>query len=373
VHVLDASRSVTVANSLLSETQRDGFVREVASDYAEARRRHAEREAAPRQTPIAAARRNAFKPDWRGYRPPRPTFLGLRTLAGYDLADLVPRIDWTPFFRTWELAGKYPDILRDNVVGEAARNLFEDAQKMLAAIVGEKWLEARGVVGLFPANAVEDDIEVYTDESRAAVRTRFHFLRQQTVRADGRPNYCLADFVAPKGMAADYVGGFAVTAGLGIERQLDRFKAEHDDYSDIMLKALADRLAEAFAERLHERVRREFWGYARDERFDNEALIVEAYRGIRPAPGYPACPDHSEKVALFDLLEAPERAKVTLTESFAMWPASSVSGFYFAHPEARYFGVARIGRDQVEDYARRRGVSVAQAERWLAANLAYER
>ena len=374
VHVLDASRSVTVANSLLSETQRSAFVAGVASDYVETRRRHAEREAAPRLSPLAEARRNAFKPDWAGYRPPRPSFLGLRTFENYDLADLVPRIDWTPFFRTWELSGRYPDILRDNVVGEAAGSLYADAQKMLATLIEEQWLTAKAVIGFFPANAVGDGVELYLDEQRSASQHTFHFLRQQTQRTDARANLCLADFVAPKTMGlADYLGGFVVTTGIGIERKLAEFKARHDDYSDILLKALADRLAEAFAERMHERVRTEFWGYASDENLDNGALIAERYRGIRPAPGYPACPDHSEKTALFELLEASARAGVSLTESFAMWPASSVSGFYLAHPEARYFGVGRIGRDQVEDYARRRRVHVTQVEKWLAANLAYER
>ncbi|MSO65764.1 MAG: methionine synthase, partial [Alphaproteobacteria bacterium] len=281
---------------------------------------------------------------------------------------------WTPFFRTWELQGRYPEILRDNVVGEAARHLFDDARAMLKRLVAERWLSARAAIGFFPANAIGDDVELYSEDGRQHVRAVVHFLRQQMVRTDERPNFCLADFVAPKSSGvADYVGGFVVTAGIGIERKLAEFKAQHDDYSDILLKALADRLAEAFAERLHERVRKEFWGYAKDERLDNGALIREEYRGIRPAPGYPACPDHSEKVGLFELLDAERNTGVSLTESFAMWPASSVSGYYFAHPDAQYFGVARIGKDQVEDYARRRGVTLEQAQKWLAANLAYER
>ena len=283
-------------------------------------------------------------------------------------------IDWTPFFRTWELAGNYPAILQDSVVGDAARSLFDDAQQMIERVVAEKWLTANAVIGFFPASSVGDDVEVYTDERRDTVLTRFHFLRQQMSKRAGRPNYCLADFVAPKETGvADYIGGFAVTAGIGIEAHLSAFQRNHDDYSDILLKALADRLAEAFAERMHERVRQEFWGYAPDEDLSNQELIKERYRGIRPAPGYPACPDHSEKRILFDVLDAERNASITLTESYAMLPGAAVSGFYFSHPEARYFGIGKVGRDQVEDYAVRKGIDVAQAERLLASNLAYER
>ncbi|HWS12894.1 MAG TPA: vitamin B12 dependent-methionine synthase activation domain-containing protein, partial [Rhodocyclaceae bacterium] len=285
----------------------------------------------------------------------------------FDLGTLAGYIDWGPFFQTWDLAGSYPKILEDEKVGEAARHVFADARAMLEHIVAGKWLTANGVFGLFPANAAGDDIELYADESREQVLTVWHNLRQQHERPEGKPHLCLADFVAPKESGvADYMGAFAVTTGIGIEAKLAEFEAGHDDYSAIMLKALADRLAEAFAEALHERVRKEYWGYAPEEALTNEALVAERYRGIRPAPGYPACPDHTEKGALFDLLDAPGNAGMILTESYAMHPAASVSGFYLAHPEARYFAITRIGRDQLEDYARRKGMSVAQAERWLA-------
>jgi len=293
----------------------------------------------------------------------------------YDLAELVTRIDWGPFFQTWELAGRFPDILDDAKVGEAARSLYADAQAMLQRIVGEKWLTARGVIGLWPANTVgEDDIEVFTDENRSGVLATIHTLRQQMARdrAD-RANRALADFVAPRETGlADHIGGFAVTAGHGTDDVVRDFEGRHDDYGAVMVKALADRLAEAFAERLHDRVRTEFWGYADGESLSNEDLIAERYVGIRPAPGYPACPDHTEKRTLFALLEAEKNAGVALTDSFAMVPAASVSGYYLAHPESRYFGVGRIHRDQVADYARRKGITVAEAERWLAPNLAYD-
>ena len=372
VHVLDASRSVGVVSSLLSERLKPKFVDEIARDYADIRVRHAGREDAKRQAPLAAARAQAPDIDWSGYAPPRPTFLGLKVFDDYDLAELVTRIDWTPFFRTWELKGTYPAIFADPAQGEAARNLYADAESMLQRLIGEKWLTACGVVGFFPANAVGDDVEVYADEGRKTIAATLYFLRQQLARGKGQANRCLADFVAPKASGvADYVGGFAVTAGLGIENKLAAFAKSHDDYDSILLKALADRLAEAFAERLHERVRKEFWAYAADENFGNDDMIRERYRGIRPAPGYPACPDHTLKIDLFRLLDAEKNARVTLTESLAMWPASSVAGFYFSHPESQYFGVGRIGRDQVEDYARRRGASVQETERWLAANLGY--
>jgi len=320
------------------------------------------------------ARANGVKIDWGQGAAPKPQFLGLRSFEGYDLAELVARIDWTPFFQTWELAGKFPAILEDPVVGEAARSLFDDARAMLQRIIGEKWLTARATIGFFPANSVNEDVEVYTDDTRTELRDTFHFLRQQMPKSDGRPNLCLADFIAPKSSGLkDYLGGFVVTAGVGIEKKLAEFKAMNDDYSDILLKSLADRLAEAFAERLHERVRKEFWAYSPDEDLPNDQLIGEAYQGIRPAPGYPACPDHSEKLALFALLDAERTAGVELTESFAMLPTAAVSGFYFSHPQSQYFGIGRIGRDQVEDYAKRRGVSVEQAERWLAPNLGYLR
>lgn len=286
----------------------------------------------------------------------------------YPLEDLVERIDWTPFFRSWELAGTYPAILTDKVVGESASQLFADAQAMLEKIIKEKWLTAKAVIGFWPAARDGDDVVLYEDDTRTRELSRVHFLRQQFAKREGRPNMCLADFVAN---GNDYLGGFAVTAGHGIDEHLARFKANHDDYSDILLKALADRLAEALAERMHERVRREYWGYAADENLTNEDLIREKYQGIRPAPGYPACPDHSEKPELFRLLNAGQNAGISLTESFAMVPTAAVSGYYFSHPQAQYFGVARVGRDQVEDYARRRGVPVEQAERWLRPNLGY--
>jgi 5-methyltetrahydrofolate--homocysteine methyltransferase len=294
-------------------------------------------------------------------------------LDNYPLGDLVERIDWTPFFRTWELAGTYPALLKDAIIGETARNLFDDAKKMLARIIDEHWVEARGVCAFWPANADGDDVILWHDESRTKERARVHFLRQQQQKRGERSNDCLADFIAPASTGlCDYIGGFAVTAGGRIEEKLAEFKAAHDDYASIMLKSLADRLAEAFAERLHEKVRTEFWGYASDEALSNEQIIKEGYRGIRPAPGYPACPDHSEKPALFALLDAEKATGIHLTESFAMLPASSVSGYYLAHPESHYFGIGKIGPDQVEDYAKRRGVEIARIEKWLSPNLGYE-
>ncbi len=373
IHVLDASRAVGVAGSLVSEAQRADFVAEVANDYAQLRKARAGGAKEKGLVPLAAARANRERIDWRDHIPERPHLIGTETFTAYPLAELVERIDWTPFFRAWELSGTYPAILDDTAVGDAARALHADARAMLGRIVAEGWLEARGVIGFWPANAEGDDVVLYADEARSRELVRFHFLRQQISKREGRPNFCLADFVAPADSGvADYLGAFAVTAGIGIEERVAAFEAAHDDYSAILLKALADRLAEAFAERLHERVRREFWGYAPDESLSNAELIREHYRGIRPAPGYPACPDHSEKPALFALLDAEAAAGIRLTENFAMLPTAAVSGFYFAHPRAHYFGVGRIGRDQVADYAARRGVSVAQAEKWLAPNLAYE-
>ena len=291
----------------------------------------------------------------------------------HPLEELLDRIDWKPFFQTWELSGSFPQILDDSVVGEAARGVYDDARKLLHRVIEDRWLEARAVVGFWPANSVGDDIQLYTDESREQVLTTVHTLRQQTNAERERENFALADFVAPRESGkADYLGGFAVTTGIGIEEHIAEFEADHDDYHAIMLKSLADRLAEALAERMHERVRRELWGYAPDEDLDNEALIAEAYRGIRPAPGYPACPDHTEKRTLFDLLDVERNAGIELTDSFAMSPGAAVSGWYFSHPESRYFGVGRIERDQVEDYARRKGWSIDEAERWLASNLNYE-
>ncbi|MDH5747984.1 MAG: methionine synthase [Rhodospirillales bacterium] len=374
VHVLDASRAVGVASNLLSETLKDGFVYEVAKEYDGLRERHAGRDEARRQLALEAAR--AAKPviDWAVAPPPRPSFLGTRVFEDYPLGELTERIDWTPFFRTWELKGAYPAIFNDEKEGEAARHLFDDAQAMLARIVEEKWLCARAVVGFWPANSVgHDDVDLYSGEDRTQRLARVHFLRQQMEKTEGRANFCLADFIAPKETGIkDYLGGFAVTAGIGIEAKLEEFKRNNDDYNDILLKSLADRLAEALAERMHERVRKEFWAYAQEEDLSNESLIKQAYQGIRPAPGYPASPDHTEKATLFSLLKAEESIGVRLTESFAMHPAASVSGYYLSHAEAQYFGLGRISRDQVEDYARRKGIAVEEAERWLAPNLAYE-
>jgi 5-methyltetrahydrofolate--homocysteine methyltransferase len=373
VHVLDASRAVGVATQLLSDELKPAAVAEWRAEYEDIRVKRAERRKdAPKQT-LEQARANKAKVDWKASAPTRPTFLGVRTFDDVPLSEIVPRIDWTPFFQTWELAGHYPAILEDPVVGEAARNLWKDAQEMLAKVVREKWLHARAVVGFFEANSDgAEDIRLY-GTNQGPVCT-LHTLRQQIVKSDGRPNVALADFVAPVDSGVtDFIGMFAVTTGIGLQERVDAFEATHDDYSSILLKALADRLAEAFAERMHERVRRELWAYAPNEHLDNAAIIKEEYQGIRPAPGYPACPDHTEKGTLFRVLEATERAGITLTESFAMLPASAVSGLYFWRPEARYFGVGKIERDQVESYARRKGMPVEVAERWLAPNLAYDR
>jgi 5-methyltetrahydrofolate--homocysteine methyltransferase len=378
VYVPDASRAVGVAGQLLGRATAAEYARQLKRDHAALRARRSGQTGRERFLTLEEARRRKLKLDWTQYVPPTPTFLGTRTFAPYPLQELVERIDWTPFFRAWEMAGKFPAILEDAVVGEQARGLLADARSMLERIRAENWLEARAVVGFFPAHSVGDDVEIYTDDSRRHVRTRLSFLRQQSAKSSDRtaqraaPHLCLADFVAPRESGAvDCIGMFAVTAGLGIETLLQRFDAEHDDYKAILLKSLADRLAEAMAERLHERVRRELWGYAPQESFSNEELIRERYRGIRPAPGYPACPDHTLKRVIWDLLEV-DRLGIHLTESLAMQPAASVSGFYFTHPEARYFGTGRIATDQLGDYARRRGISRAEAQRWLAPVLAEE-
>ncbi len=374
VYVKDASRAVGVAQSLLSDDLRDNFVSKVKTDYINKRAAHKGRKSKRRQLAIADARANKTKIDWTGYTPPVPKKLGLEIFEDYPLAELVDRIDWTPFFQSWELAGKYPRILKDEVVGEHATHLFNDAKAMLKQIVDEKWLQAKAVFGLFPANSVgDDDIEVYTDDTRSEVRMTLRSLRQQTERPPGRPNAALADFIAPKDSGVkDYIGAFAVTAGIGIDEHVDRFEDDHDDYHSIMLKALADRFAEAFAEVMHERVRKEFWGYVPEERFENEDLIDEKYQGIRPAPGYPACPDHTEKGLLWELIDPETNAGMTITESFAMLPTAAVSGFYFSHPESRYFGLGKIDKDQVEDYAERKGWSMDVAERWLSPALSYD-
>ncbi len=368
VYVTDASRAVGVVANLISKEARGPFITGVQAEYAKIVAAHGAERGPQRRLTIGQARQKRFAPDWSAYTPPRPQFLGVRSFDNYDLANLVPVIDWTPFFQAWEMQGRYPGILDDAKQGAAAKALFVDAQAMLKRIVDEKWLTARGVIGLWPAAQAGDDIALYTDESRKERIATFHTLRQQVARERDTPNLALADFVAP---GADYVGGFAVTTGIGEQPIADRFKADKDDYSAILLSALADRLAEAFAERLHQKVRREFWGYAPDETLANDELIAETYRGIRPAPGYPAQPDHTEKGTLFKLLDAEKNAGINLTESFAMWPGSSVSGLYLGHPEAHYFGVGKIERDQVEDYARRKGWTLTQAERWLGPILNY--
>ncbi|MGY1728403.1 methionine synthase [Geodermatophilus sp. SYSU D01062] len=396
IWVKDASRSVPVVAALLSDEQRPGLLAATDTEYAALRERHAARTDTRTLLPLAAARAAAPALDWSAYTPPRPRMLlqqtrdvctgpacdhahgdaavaHTRVLRDYPLEELRGYIDWQPFFTAWEMRGRFPDLLHNPATGDAARRLFADAQQMLDRIVAERWLTASGVFGLFPAARVDgEDIAVYTDESRTRVRAVLHQLRQQTEGRDGAPRKSLADFVAPRETGLrDHVGAFAVTAGLGSAERVAAFKAAHDDYSAIMLEALADRLAEAFAERLHERVRREFWGYAADERLDNDALIAERYRGIRPAPGYPACPEHTEKQTIWELLDVEASIGLQLTESMAMWPGAAVSGLYFSHPEARYFNLGRLGRDQVEDYARRKGWTRAEAERWLAPNLGY--
>jgi 5-methyltetrahydrofolate--homocysteine methyltransferase len=371
VYVADASRAVGVASHLLSRDANAGFVANVRQEYAEIARLHSAQRAPGRRLPLAEARINKLKVDWSAYKPPTPTFFGVRSYDHYDLAEIAKVIDWSPFFQTWELVGKYPRIFEDEKYGAAARGLYSDAQKMLVKIIDEKWLTAKAAYGFFPANADGDDILVFGDKARKFPIATLHSLRQQMARETGRPNLALADYIGPRGVE-DYVGGFVVTAGHGEEAHIKAFEHDKDDYSAILLRALADRLAEAFAEHLHARVRREFWAYAPDETLTNEQLIAEGYRGIRPAPGYPAQPDHTEKGTLFKLLDGEARAGVKLTESFAMWPGSSVSGLYFSHPDCRYFGVGKIERDQVVDYARRKGWSLDEAERWLAPNLNYD-
>jgi 5-methyltetrahydrofolate--homocysteine methyltransferase len=389
VHVLDASRAVPVATSLLSKDGKTAFVKQLREDYEKARATHSGQ--AAKLLSLEAARANAPKLKYDDL--PKPEFVGVRTLSsapfnpgkcdcgsshghagafGVKLEDVVPFIDWTPFFHTWELRGVYPRILTHEKHGEEATKLFNDAQKLLAEFVAKKSLTLRAVYGLFPANAVGDDVEVYTNGSRKHLRATFHFLRQQIEKGDSTPNWCLSDFVAPKSAtpAADHIGGFAVTAGIGLKEIVEDFKAQHDDYNAIMAEAIADRLAEAFAEYLHKRVRDE-WGYGRAEKFTNTELIEEKYRGIRPAAGYPACPDHTEKAILWDLLDAEQHTGIKLTESFAMYPGASVSGLYFAHPESKYFAVGKLGKDQIEDHAKRKGKATAEMERWLGPWLNY--
>jgi 5-methyltetrahydrofolate--homocysteine methyltransferase len=376
IYVTDASRAVGVVSTLLSETERTPYIENIRTEYAKARDAHERGEARKTRISIADARANAFKVDWKKTRIRKPDFLGTRAFANYDLAELARYIDWTPFFQTWELTGRYPRILDDNVVGTEARRLFADAQTLLARMIEEKWVEARAVIGFWPVNSIGDDIEVYTDDTRSERLATLHTLRQQMARdpGRGRAHTALADFIAPRETGlSDYIGGFAVTAGIGEEAAIETHVAKTDDYNRIMVKALCDRLAEAFAERMHERVRKEFWGYIKGERLTNDELIAEKYIGIRPAPGYPAQPDHTEKATLWKLMDIETATGIALTESYAMWPGASVSGLYFSHPDSHYFGVGKIERDQVEDYARRKAMPVDEVERWLAPVLNYDR
>jgi 5-methyltetrahydrofolate--homocysteine methyltransferase len=374
VYVTDASRAVGVVASLLSRENRERTVNDVRAEYARIAAAHARGEDNKQRLPLDAARKNALKLDWSGkYMPPVPPALGARGLADVPIAELVDYIDWSPFFATWELTGKYPAILNDTTVGEAARSLFADAQAMLKQMIAERWCRANAAVGFWPANSDGDDILVFADETRRQPIATLHTLRQQLSRREGRANVALADFIAPRESGLrDYIGAFAVTTGIGEDAVAERFKRANDDYSAILAKALADRLAEALAERMHQRARKEFWGYASGETLGSAELIAERYRGIRPAPGYPAQPDHTEKATLFELLDGERATGVKLTESFAMWPGASVCGLYFSHPESYYFGVGKIERDQIEDYAKRKGLSVEQTEKWLAPILNYD-
>ncbi|MBO9152735.1 methionine synthase [Chitinophaga sp. GCM10012297] len=371
VHVLDASRSVTVTGNLLNKALSKNFLSDVKTEYTKLNEQFRNKKPVKQYLPIAEARKLKVDIDWAAYNPVKPAQLGTQVFDNYDLGEIAKYIDWQPFFIAWELHGKFPQILEDEVVGKEATRLYNEAQEMLKRIISEKWLRARAVIGLFPANAIADDTVSVTAIDGAEVP--LEFLRQQIKKAPGQPNVSLADYIAPAATGKqDYIGGFAVTTGEGIEKWLEHFKKEHDDYSSIMLKALADRLAEAFTELLHERVRKEFWAYATDEHLTNDQLIKEEYLGIRPAPGYPACPEHTEKYKLFDLLNATEATGITLTESLAMYPAASVSGWYFANPQSRYFGLGKIEKDQVEDYAARKGWPLEEAERWLRPNLEYD-
>jgi 5-methyltetrahydrofolate--homocysteine methyltransferase len=411
VHVLDASRSVPVAGKLANMKSIDEFTVEIKAEYNKLRQDHASRQKDKNYISIEKARENRTKIDWEATKITKPAFLGNKYFHDYDLAEIARYIDWTPFFQTWQLYGKYPKIFDNPTVGAEARKLYDDANKLLAEVIEKKLLTAKAVIGFYPANAVDDDIIIYdfeettievpcdkhgvhqtlnyqlkamngsaakyapeiTKKATFEIGNKIHFLRQQGQKGANLPNISLSDFVAPiETGKADYIGAFAVTAGIGIEKLIEQFERDHDDYNSIMIKAIADRLAEAFAELMHERVRKEFWGYDHKERLSAEELIEEKYQGIRPAPGYPACPDHTEKRILFDLLAAESQVGIQLTESFAMYPASSVSGWYFSHPESKYFGLGKIGKDQVEEYARRKGMSVEEIERWLSPNLNYE-
>jgi len=372
IHVLDASRSVGVCSNLMNKDTRDSYIQTVKEEYDKAREAHLNKRSDKRFVSIDEARSSRLQINLNGSIPPKPTFTGTKVFESFPLEELVPYIDWSPFFHTWELRGSYPKIFDDKYVGVEAKKLFDDAQVLLKRIINEKLLKANAVIGFWPANSVGDDIELYTDESRKEVLTTIHTLRQQAEKVKGEPYYALSDFIAPKDSGVrDYWGGFAVTSGIGCDELVAEFEKDHDDYNSIMAKALADRLAEAFAEKMHELVRREYWGYAKDEALTNQELIKEQYQGIRPAPGYPACPDHTEKLTLFGLLKAEENTGIQLTESMAMTPTAAVSGFYFAHPQARYFGLGRISKDQIEDYAKRKNMPLEDVERWMGPNLNY--
>jgi 5-methyltetrahydrofolate--homocysteine methyltransferase len=376
VHVLDASKSVAVASSLLSkdEDARSNYILDIKKDYERVRELRGNRTSKKKYITLAEARKNKINIEWDNYSPPKPKMTGIKVFDDYSIEEICDYIDWTPFFSSWQLAGKFPAILEDEIVGTEAQKLYNDARSMLRQIIDEQWLKAKAVIGLFPANSInDDDLELYSDEHRTEVKMVLHHLRQQRKKAPGQANYSLADFVAPKQSGKeDYIGAFAVTTGIGIESHIKRFDENHDDYSAIMLKALADRLAEALTELMHAKIRKEFWAYVQEESFDNKALIDEKYQGIRPAPGYPACPEHTEKRLLWDLLKVEENTGIKLTESCAMYPAASVSGWYFSHPESRYFGLGQVSKDQVEDYAQRKGMSIEEAERWLAPVLNYD-
>ena len=372
VHVLDASRAVTVVESLLG-SKKEKYVADIKAEYSHLREVHTKKQLAKKLVTIEDARSNHFPIDFKQDDITKPNFTGVKAFSSYSLKEIEAYIDWTPFFQTWELAGRYPNILKDEVVGKEATRLFADAKKLLHTIVEENWLTANGVIGIWPANTKGDDIEIYTDDSRKEVLDVIHTLRQQTKKAKGAYNMALSDFIAPKETRiADYFGGFAVTTGIGIDDHVARFEADHDDYNSIMLKALADRLAEAFTELMHEKVRKELWGYGSTEKLSKEDLIKESYKGIRPAPGYPACPDHTEKWTLFKLLNAEKNTEIKLTESLAMIPTAAVSGFYFGHPQSNYFGLGKIQKDQMEDYAQRKKMSLDKAEKWLSPNLIYK-
>ncbi|RKZ47819.1 MAG: methionine synthase, partial [Gammaproteobacteria bacterium] len=374
IHVKDASRAVGISTRLLNVDMKEELTKELKKDYDVVRERHAGKQAKIHWLTLEQARANRVSIDWENYTPPVPNKLGIEVFEDYPLEELAGCIDWTPFFIAWELAGRFPRILSDEIVGEEATKLYEDAKAMLDKIVKEKWFSAKAVCGLFPANSIgHDDIEIYTNEERDGLLMTMHSLRQQTQKPPGQPNFALADFIAPEeSHVQDYIGAFAVATGFGMEEKIKQFEDDHDDYSAIMLKALADRLAEAFAERLHQRIRKEFWGYDSDETLENEDLIAEKYQGIRPAPGYPACPDHTEKPLIWELLKVEENTGIELTGSYAMYPTAAVSGIYLSHPQSRYFGLGKINKDQVEDYSHRKGMNKAQIERWLAPNLGFD-